>query len=984
MSRTTRATSRITSGVALAFALLALAPVAAAAATIDFEDRPNGDTVNSDYSSQGVTFNGPVASNYGPGFAHSGTKAIKGCTIDPEGCSFANPPPRIRADFTTGQTSVGVWVGNQDATNPKTVRLTAFDANNNEVGHQDVTMPASTPVNNHLTVTAGGATIRALEVSGVAPTGIFDLVVDDVEFSTAGPPPPCTASGPPVVNLTSPADNTYLQNDSVLLKGNVLPRGAPLTAATVVSEGSTTRTAIGFPSPIGEIGGSFAINMAGLLQPGNQKIYVTATNCAGTGVSGNPIVTYNPLPAGAGFEQLAPVEIVQTVQSPYNPTPMIAGGPNGTKRTIARVQLTATGTATAITGVSGRLTATRLDGSRPGGPLAVDSLNTISVEPGQSLQSARAALDTSLNFELPPEWVTEGRLHLQLERLKIEGAQTVRPCVNCDNFGGIQSAVTFHRVPPLRVFLISVPYTGEINGVSQTISPRQKDVDFLASWLRRAYPASDVQITQAQFPLQARLPGDCHDLNDDISTWASTMGQPAETRFYGIVSDAGGFMRGCADIGGTVASGPSGSNNWGWDNDGTYNDWYGGHELAHTFNRLHPDGGCKDSDDDDGFPYSGGLIGGPQGDNIGVDVGDATLNPVAPFAVNNWLANWHDVMTYCENQWLSSYTYNGILRDLCGSDKPNCPNHQALTKARRAKKGGPRLAINGTMNLENGGVDLQPMAALKGLTLTERPKKSAYAIELVGAGGKTIASYPFEPKEISDLPEGQRLASVKEIVPFKAKAARIEIVKGNRTIASRDVSDHAPTVKLRALKGKQLTAPVKLRWSSRDADGDKRTSTVQYAADGKHYETLAAGLKKGKLKVDPDTLGGGDEARFRVIVTDGVLTGIDKSKPVKVAAKAPKIAIATPVDGATLTEGQSLQLVATVQDDQDARLGDEVVWSSDVQGELGRGAALATTLRPGAHKLTASVTNSFGLNATATVNVTVETIPPTVQAQLVP
>ena len=202
--------------------LFGLVP-AASAATIDFEDRPSGDTVNSDYDAQGVTFNGPRALQYGAGFAHSGNKAIEGCTIDPEGCSFSTPPPRIRADFTTGQTTVGVWVGvNADSFEAsRTIRLTAYDGGGNEVGQQEVTVAAGTPVNSHLTVTAGGPTIRALDVS--TPDGIFDIVVDDVEFSTAGPPPPCTASGPPTVNLTSPADNTYLQNDTVLLKGNGFP-----------------------------------------------------------------------------------------------------------------------------------------------------------------------------------------------------------------------------------------------------------------------------------------------------------------------------------------------------------------------------------------------------------------------------------------------------------------------------------------------------------------------------------------------------------------------------------------------------------------------------------------------------------------------------------------------------------------------------------------------------------------------------------------
>jgi hypothetical protein len=221
-------------------------------------------------------------------------------------------------------------------------------------------------------------------------------------------------------------------------------------------------------------------------------------------------------------------------------------------------------------------------------------------------------------------------------------------------------------------------------------------------------------------------------------------------------------------------------------------------------------------------------------------------------------------------------------------------------------------------------------------------------------------------------------------VPFSAKAKSIEIARGGKVLVSKPVSAHAPTVKLRSPKGKQLTKPLTLHWSAHDSDGGKLASTLQYAGDGKHYMTIAAGLKKHSYKVDPNDLPGGKKARFRVIVTDGVLTGIDKSKPVEVAAKPPTISIATPVDGAELSEGQSVQLVASVRDDQDTHLGDAVDWSSDLQGELGKGAMLTTQLQPGTHKVTATVTNSGGITATATVTVTVDATPATVNAQLVP
>jgi hypothetical protein len=985
-------------GVVLICSLLLATPALAAAATIDFEGH-NGEVINAQYSGDGVTFaNGPTAFNAGSN-AHSGSTAIEIC----HGAECFTPTP-LKVSFTTDQTQVGLWAGNYVGnTNPVDVKLTALDAGGNPVGTATATLPASNAaIATHLTVNAGSPQIRSFTYGDVSDNNAIGLPVDDVEYSAAGPPPPCNAFGPPTVSLTSPANNTYVQNNNILLRGFVNRNGEPITSATVVSEGDTRRTAIGFPSPINENGGSFAINMGGLLSVGNQKVYVTATNCAGTGVSANPIVTYNPLPNTAGFLQLAPIEVTQSVQSPFNPVPLIAGGPNGTKRTIARLELGATGVNQAITGVTAQLTATRPDGSRPPGPLAVDSLNTATVPASTTLDDARASLNSSLEFELPAEWLTAGRLHLQLDHLSIEGQQTPLPCVQCDNWGGIQATVSFHRVPPLRIWLVAVPWTPG-DGHNGPISPRQKDFDMLTSWLKRAYPASDVRITQAALPFTFDQPGYeddddtpadehrdgflCDDVNSRLSDWVSTMpAQPAGTRYYGLVADSDGiensfFMRGCSNIGGRFGSGPTGgSRTFGWDNDGSYGDWYGGHEIGHMFGRLHPNGGCDDSDDDDNFPYLGGLIGNTNFDNQGVDPGDSTFG--IPLSLYDW-KSWHDVMTYCANQWLSSYTYNGILRNLCNGDVANCPDKSQITKL-AGKRRGPGLAVNGTLNLKTDKVTLAPMSALKGLTLTDRPKQSPYEIQLLGRGGRVIASYPFDPEEISDLPNGQRLASISEVVPFRAKAKEVDVVGHGDVLFSRRVSAHAPSVKLKALKSKSLDTPTKLKWKARDADGGKLISTLQYAADGKHFETVAADLKKRSYKVDPASLAGGDKARFRVVVTDGVLTGTDASKPVKVPARAPRMSIATPVDNATFAQGQSVQLVASVADDQDANLFDAVQWSSDVQGALGNGGMLTTTLQPGTHVVTASVTNSLGKTATASVTVTVEPNAPTINAQLIP
>ncbi|MCZ7670396.1 MAG: hypothetical protein M5U34_26170 [Chloroflexi bacterium] len=128
----------------------------------------------------------------------------------------------------------------------------------------------------------------------------------------------------------------------------------------------------------------------------------------------------------------------------------------------------------------------------------------------------------------------------------------------------------------------------------------------------------------------------------------------------GLVSDEYGFMRGCAW--GAMASGPTGSRSWGWDFDGSYADWYGAHELAHTYGRPHTLGELPKGCGEEGTvkQYSNGYI-SPQSDIFhrkaiyGFDPYflSGNRNPVlGPI--------WHDVMTYCDKQWVSDITYKGL------------------------------------------------------------------------------------------------------------------------------------------------------------------------------------------------------------------------------------------------------------------------------------------------------------------------------------
>ncbi len=93
---------------------------------------------------------------------------------------------------------------------------------------------------------------------------------------------------------------------------------------------------------------------------------------------------------------------------------------------------------------------------------------------------------------------------------------------------------------------------------------------------------------------------------------------------------------------------------------------------------------------------------------------------------------------------------------------------------------------------------------------------------------------------------------------------------------------------------------------------------------------------------------------------------------------APVVSIASPTNGATFTSGDSILFAATATDDPDGNIGGSLSWSSDLAGAIGSGASFSTsTLGPGTHVITASVTDSGGLLGSDVVTITVNLAPNT-------
>jgi hypothetical protein len=369
------------------------------------------------------------------------------------------------------------------------------------------------------------------------------------------------------------------------------------------------------------------------------------------------------------------MEIVQVIQTVDNRVRLIAGKP-----TVVRIYLDP-GAVVAPTLVTGEITWRR--GS--GGASYLAAMNRVRLDPTRTpdLGGQRFDVDESLNFLLPADAVKAGTLEVHLNRINVPGGERLplaqRPV----------TTVNFVTAPPLRVRAIGLRYRSAQNPAA-TITPEAVHFDYLRSYLLRAYPVASLEWSQIVIDGDRLFPPFPENqsilVNAQLSALRSreiSAGTDPRTHYYGLVdNDAGkSFMRGSAvydratTIFGAVACGPCGvPNGWTGDSDASFADWYGAHELGHTFQRRHPGFPPANQPRDPletGFPRDwGGLISSPAQEFVGFDIGDPALGVAMRVLPGNI---HHDVMTYADSQWLSAYTYEAIHERLLHEDTAFAP-----------------------------------------------------------------------------------------------------------------------------------------------------------------------------------------------------------------------------------------------------------------------------------------------------------------------
>jgi hypothetical protein len=574
------------------------------------------------------------------------------------------------------------------------------------------------------------------------------------------------------------------------------------------------------------------------------------------------------------------IEVIQSVQDLGQSVPLTAR-----KATFVRVYLGVTAGPLTVLGE------VRVSRQANGPWTRVPSVGNAKLATSRSgstlaqLQTRRDDIRFSLNFRLPPRFTRAGQLWVR--RGRVRDAATGGRVRVMDPVG--KKSVTFIESPALRLRVINLQYS--TGTPPATFSATANDLAHLRSWLRRAYPVPNVNFSSVTVAATAAWPFTSGQANAQVAAIRAldiVGGGNPRTHYYGFVSDGGGFMRGSATgIPGVadpsvVASGPTGPNSWGWDNDGSYGDWYGGHELGHTFGRFHP-GFCGESHDDAAYPFAAGQVANNDDAFVGLDVGDASLG-LALVALPG--TAWHDVMTYCPTQWVSSYAYAGI-RDRLVAEAALFPGAvpAAPVAAGASAPDGPAVHIAALVNLSDRTGSIEHVTPLPGSptpTPTLPPGDTRLALRTRTAAGTTRV-YPVEFKpDLCRLPDEDEIGLVDAVIDVDVNVTAIELLVDGTSIATFETGatpGAAAHLQLRrtAAEGDDEEEGITvsrsaLSWDDTSAaEGGRPTYIVQASTDGgQTWQTLAVGATQTTLQLDPADYADAEHVRFRVLTTNGI------------------------------------------------------------------------------------------------------------------
>ncbi|MDH7487776.1 MAG: PKD domain-containing protein [Anaerolineae bacterium] len=832
---------------------------------ITFEESiPNPDTVRTQYCNNPTT-------NRGVEFLDTGRIFKPSVQVNSPIHALTNRFPgeefgaerRIRIRFTAGQRQVGVRVG-LDRSYPYPITAVMYAYSSATPGTGFLTYATAylgygpTAITQDLAVYSDAGDIRSVAIEFSAANYWGDEVIDDLRFTTIGPPCISDTTAPGVA-ITQPAADgqsfqspalrlAFVANDSgtgvAKLQVVFLNAGGGEVGSFYVCGASTTPACFYDVFPF-----TASCDFQTLMPANTQKIRVKAWDFAG--LSGQADRTLNFVNIGYFNLWAQGLEITQatqpwvatnsqsrlsgtppTLQYPAAPTavPLVAN-----RTTVVRVYAGVEGTTgnVPLNNVRAQLRCFKnaaytipCPGYQWINPqsLPPDVFSQITVRPGDSLDTKRRDTKLSWNFILPDNWTAAGTLYLETEILPPWGLQECAGCADAANRLRV-SGIQFQAVPNFTSLVHFVRIRRQLG--NQIFEPTQDQMDAHVDHLGPLYPIDET--TLPTVPDTTWLWKDCGDTCDsdpEKNLWtrcnrvSSDLMQAFPNKanklaVYALMDD--GFP--CGGLGGggysyASANGPDGFP----------------HEVGHAVGLIHPGpppghgsvcpppggGNCAECCLPDpnnpnspctnvwcetDWPWPHGTLGPSFGFNV------FNMSVIVPGTTE---ADPHDFMSYGgPTRWVSSRNWIRIFSAFTGQklSYPTQTNLLSLTPARPMAEGiKTSQALHKYLLVRGEQTGAGDWALFTTYTLEypmgtdDEPGEGEYSIVLRGAGGAElyVRRFPLELNHI-DMPDHSSLVaplSFVELLPLPDGVMRLELRQGADLLAVLERTPHAPTVEI--------------------------------------------------------------------------------------------------------------------------------------------------------------------------------------------
>ena len=289
---------------------------------------------------------------------------------------------------------------------------------------------------------------------------------------------------------------------------------------------------------------------------------------------------------------------------------------------------------------------------------------------------------------------------------------------------------------------------------------------------------------------------------------------------------------------------------------------------------------------------------------------------------------------------------------------------------------GKRIYVSGTVNQAGDTGELQQVKVLGDSAPLDLSYNTGYQLVQLDGGGNVLVEtgvYPvFRTSDTGESDTGFFAATLLA----EENVATIELRYEEAVLDSYTAGSAVPAVNISSPTGGDFSSgTIPVTWSSSDADGDDLTATVLFSADdGASWMPVAFAGGNDTVEIPVTELGGTENGRFQVVVSDGLNSASATSAPFAVSEQPPLPYISDALVDADVqfTEGVPILLSGGASDNLDGELsGESVRWHSDRDGELGTGNELYATLSVGEHLITLTAQNSSGQTAATSIPLTV-------------